>query len=73
MKISKVTPWLVTAAPAGTRGSAQQPGRQYLFVQVDTDEGITGWGEITGTGALPNRAVAAVLREVGPFLEGEDA
>jgi len=72
MKISKVTPWLVTA-PTGPRGAAQQPGRQYVFVQVDTDEGITGWGEITGTGALPNRAVAAVLREVGPFLEGEDA
>jgi galactonate dehydratase len=47
-------------------------GRQYVFVQVDTDEGITGWGEITGTGAMPNRAVAAVVREVAPFLEGDD-
>ncbi|CAA9295030.1 MAG: Gluconate dehydratase [uncultured Chloroflexi bacterium] len=71
MKITKVTPWLVTA-PAGARGPAWQPGRQYVFVQVDTDEGITGWGEITGTGALPNRAVVAVVREVGPFIEGED-
>jgi galactonate dehydratase len=71
MKITKVTPWIVSA-PAGARGPAWQPARQYVFVQVDTDEGITGWGEITGTGALPNRAVAAVVREVGPFIAGED-
>ena len=61
MKIRKITPWIVEA------------GRQYIFVQVETDEGVTGWGEVTGTGALPNRAVAAVLREMGPFLEGQDA
>ena len=70
MKIRRVTPWLVTA-PAGPGGTGQ--GRQYIFVQVDTDEGITGWGEITGTGQLPNRAVCAALREVGRFLEGDDA
>jgi galactonate dehydratase len=74
MKIRKVTPWLVSgpreAGPGPQR--AGQPGRQYIFVQVETDEGVTGWGEVTGTGALPNRAVCAVLREVGPFLEGDD-
>jgi galactonate dehydratase len=60
MKIRKITPWIVEA------------GRQYIFVQVETDEGITGWGEVTGVGQLPNRAVAAVVREMSPFLEGED-
>ena len=60
MQIRKIVPWIVEA------------GRQYIFVQVETDEGITGWGEVTGTGQLPNRAVAAVLREMSPFLEGED-
>jgi galactonate dehydratase len=69
MKIRRVTPWLVSGpSDAGTA----RPGRQYICVQVETDEGITGWGEITGTGQLPNRAVGAVVREVGPFLEGED-
>jgi galactonate dehydratase len=43
-----------------------------VFVQVETDEGITGWGEVTGTGPLPNRAVCAVLREMSRFIEGED-
>ena len=74
MKIRKITPWLVTmptqASPAAP--PAGRPGRQYIFVQVETDEGVTGWGEVTGTGQLPNRAVCAVLREVAPFLEGED-
>ena len=67
MKIRKVTPWLVSGPQQGG-----QPGRLYIFVQVETDEGVTGWGEVTGTGQLPNRAVCAVLREVGPFLEGDD-
>ena len=70
MKIRRVTPWLVNVPSDSERARGT---RQYIFVQVETDEGITGWGEITGTGQLPNRAVAAVLREVGPFLEGEDA
>jgi galactonate dehydratase len=61
MKISNVTPWIV------------ETGREYLFVQVETDEGVTGWGEVTGTGKLPNRAVAAVMREMSAFLEGQDA
>ena len=62
MRIRRVAPWIVTVPD----------NRQYVFVQVETDEGITGWGEITGTGALPNRAVAAVVREMSSFLEGED-
>ena len=48
MKIRKVTPWLVSGPQEHER-----PGRQYIFVQVETDEGITGWGEVTGTGQLP--------------------
>ena len=32
--------------------------RELLFVQIDTDEGITGWGEITNyTGDVGNRAI----------------
>ncbi|MGH2352989.1 MAG: mandelate racemase/muconate lactonizing enzyme family protein [Chloroflexota bacterium] len=82
MKITNVRPWIVqvpveareTAGTEGTQGTtAPRRHRQYVFVQVETDEGITGWGEITGTGPLPNLAVCAVLREVRPFLEGEDA
>jgi galactonate dehydratase len=78
LKITAVTPWIVEVpvAESETRGTqatvGARRGRQYVFVQVETDEGITGWGEVTGTGQLPNRAVCAVLREMGPFLEGQD-
>ncbi|NCV21704.1 MAG: mandelate racemase/muconate lactonizing enzyme family protein, partial [Chloroflexi bacterium] len=41
MKISRITPWLV-------RTTASFWG-EYFFVQVETDEGVTGWGEITTT------------------------
>ena len=41
MKITKLVPWLVKAA--GTYWG------EYFFVEVRTDEGVTGWGEITTT------------------------
>ncbi|MFQ3547560.1 MAG: hypothetical protein SNJ56_04420, partial [Termitinemataceae bacterium] len=55
-------------------GVMRDPGRRGLvFVQVDTDEGITGWGEITTyPGPVANRAVAAFVDQVGAWLRGED-
>ena len=78
MKIRSVTPWIVEvpATEPGVMYSQGQPGtqrggRQYVFVQVETDEGLTGWGEITTyPGPIANRAVCAVLRELGPLLDG---
>ena len=48
-----------------------RPG-EYIFVEVKTDEGITGWGEVTTTHPVANRAVCAILRELGPMIEGDD-
>jgi galactonate dehydratase len=64
MKITSVRPWLVKAP--GTYWG------EYLFVEVTTDEGISGWGEITTTTKLANRALCAILRQIGAVLEGED-
>ena len=77
MKITKVTPWVVSF-PWEIRVGAEQQSivmdRQLVFVQVDTDEGITGWGEVTTyPGPVANRAVAAMIREVSDFLAGENA
>ena len=68
MKITKVTPWLLHARAAYYFG---RPG-EYIFVEVKTDEGITGWGEVTATHPVANRAVCAILRELGPMIEGDD-
>ncbi|NDB21832.1 MAG: hypothetical protein EB020_13280, partial [Proteobacteria bacterium] len=38
---------LYSQGQPGSESSAPVPTRQYVFIQVDTDEGITGWGEIT--------------------------
>ncbi len=43
-----------------------------LLVRVDTDQGLTGWGEAFGHGSIP--ATRAALRSlVAPFMLGRDA
>ncbi|HEV2898949.1 MAG TPA: mandelate racemase/muconate lactonizing enzyme family protein [Pseudaminobacter sp.] len=64
MKITSVRPWLI-------KSSASYWG-EFLFVEVNTDEGITGWGEITTTTKIANRALTAMLRQIGSMLVGED-
>ena len=74
MKITDVRPWIVTGPPteAGVPGHAGDK-LHYVFVQVDTDEGLTGWGEVTTyPGLVANRAVAAMVREVRDTLVGQD-
>ena len=56
MKITKVTPLLVN---------------QWLYVKVETDEGITGLGESGAWGFL--EASAAAVRELSKCIIGEDA
>lgn len=64
MKIIAIIPWLV-------KDDSSYWG-EYLFVEVRTDEGISGWGEITSTTNVANRAVAAILRQLNEMLVGED-
>ena len=76
MKITKVTPWLIKAQRSflDTADDSKNANRfkEYVFVEVSTDEGITGWGEITGTSAVSNRTVCAGLRHVSERIEGDD-
>lgn len=59
MRISAVRPFLMRAAE-----------RNWLFVKVETDAGLHGWGEATLE--LKERTVAEAIREVEPFLLGQD-
>lgn len=76
MKITAVRPWIIEVPWShrpGATGDAPRRLRQFLFVQVDTDEGVTGWGEVTTyPGATANRAVASMIREAGKALVGRD-
>ena len=75
MKITKVTPWLISApAPyLDTANDNKEPRqREYVFIEVSTDEGITGWGEITGTLPVANRSVCAALRHASDLIKGDD-
>ncbi|MEO8757661.1 MAG: mandelate racemase/muconate lactonizing enzyme family protein [Devosia sp.] len=64
MKITGVRPWLV-------KSGASYWG-EFLFVEVTTDEGVSGWGEITTTTKIANRALCALLQQIGATLAGED-
>ena len=64
MRITGVKPWLIKTA-------ASYWG-EFLFVEVTTDEDVSGWGEITTTTRLANRALCAMLRQIGTDLVGED-
>ncbi|CAN5138166.1 mandelate racemase/muconate lactonizing enzyme family protein [soil metagenome] len=65
MKIRHIQPWLIRAE--GTYWG------EFLFVEVQTDEGVTGWGEITTTSKLANRAVCRILTQLNDLIVGEEA
>ncbi len=44
--------------------------RNWVFVKVETDQGLYGWGE--GTLEYKTRAVAATVEDLTPFLIGRD-
>src|ERR671936_2289798 len=72
MQITRIRPWHVSG-PAADADPAS-PKLSYVFVQVETDEGLTGWGEVTTyPGAVANRAIVAALCEVDQFLRDQDA
>jgi galactonate dehydratase len=64
MKITSIQPWLI-------KSGASYWG-EFLFVEVTTDAGITGWGEITTTTKIANRALTAMLRQINAMMIGED-
>ena len=64
MKITGVKPWLI-------KSSASYWG-EFLFVEVTTDAGVSGWGEITTTTYVANRALTVMLRQISKIVEGDD-
>ena len=67
MKITKIEP-VVVGAP--TPGTGQLSNKNYLFVRVHTDEGITGLGEAS-LGGYTN-TVISLLGDLEELLIGED-
>lgn len=76
MKITHIRSWIVKIPWDHNPGAGvvRDPGtRAFIFVQVDTDAGITGWGEVTTyPGPVANRAVAAYIDQIGAWLQGEN-
>ena len=77
MKITRIEPIHVSipfehGAPKPTEGLGAGGRFDALFVRVDTDAGVTGWGEAFGYAAGPV-TTAALTRIVAPLAVGRDA
>jgi len=77
MKITRIEPIHVSipfehGAPRPTEGLGAGGRFDILFVRVETDAGITGWGEAFGYAAGPV-TTAALTRIVAPLAVGRDA
>ena len=76
MKIKSVKPWIIQI-PWSDRPSepfSEKNKKELLFTQIDTEEGITGWGEVTTyPGPSGNKAIAKMIEEVGKSLIGRDS
>jgi D-galactarolactone cycloisomerase len=76
MKITRVEPIHVSipyehGAPRPVEGLGAHGLLDILFVRVDTDEGVTGWGEAFGHAATPV-TIAALTRVVAPLAVGRN-
>src|SRR5580658_6953452 len=72
MKITRVEPILIAVpyehgGPKPMRPSGPWTHMETLFVRIDTDAGITGWGEAFGF-AVSALTREAVVRAVAPAL-----
>ena len=64
MKITNVKAYVVNP-PLPEYGSSSE--REWTFVQIDTDEGITGWGEATnypGGGSFLTAQAVLMLKKI---------
>ncbi|HET7771317.1 MAG TPA: mandelate racemase/muconate lactonizing enzyme family protein [Chloroflexota bacterium] len=62
MKITNLTPYVVPRPADG----------HWIFVRVDTDDGLTGWGESGGNAAGTAESVRAALLDLRADLIGRD-
>ncbi|KIC09299.1 hypothetical protein RA19_16500 [Leisingera sp. ANG-M1] len=69
MKITSISPYILPGMPSPDGWAEIKP---FLFVRLETDAGITGWGEVY---ALDNRigALAVQVMEFAHLLTGRDA
>ncbi|HEX2035589.1 MAG TPA: mandelate racemase/muconate lactonizing enzyme family protein [Chloroflexota bacterium] len=65
MKITDIKTFLVDATPPGGWGGG---GRNWLFIKVETDEGIVGYGEASGW----PRVIQTAVEDFKTILIGQD-
>ncbi len=74
MKITRITSHVLQYDMPETLGYSQQyyDKRTAHLVEVETDEGVTGWGECFGPGAIARANKAIVEGVIQPMILGRD-
>src|ERR1700674_2564138 len=77
MKISKIVPIAVALPLTHTfaLGGSEITAAHNVFVRVETDDGLIGWGEASSAPSMTGETVAsmmAAVRHLAPFLCGRD-
>jgi len=75
MKITQVKTFIMWGGDAGGKDFSstlwsEGAGRNWLFVKVETDEGIYGWGE--GSLVVQTPTIAEAVRMLSPLVLGQD-
>ena len=70
MKITKIKSYLYHPSSAKD-WMLQNIQKHWLFIKIETDEGITGWGE-SFTLKNRERCIAQHISELSPYLIGRD-
>jgi muconate cycloisomerase len=77
MKITRITPF-ATALPLRRpmkTGGEEMTKVENIFVRIDTDEGLIGWGEASSAPRMTGETVASIMaaiRFLTPALQGRD-
>jgi L-alanine-DL-glutamate epimerase-like enolase superfamily enzyme len=77
MKIARITPIAVSLPLTHplTLGGTEITAAKNMFVRMETDDGLVGWGEASSAPAMTGETIAsmmAAVRHLAPFLVGRD-
>ncbi|MEM7047348.1 MAG: mandelate racemase/muconate lactonizing enzyme family protein [Pseudomonadota bacterium] len=75
MKIRKVISHVLEHALTQELGYSQQyyAKRTVHLIEIQTDDGLTGWGECFGPGGIAHANRAIIYKVIAPMIEGMDA
>ena len=70
MKITSIKPY--AAQFISTSRSSHSHPKKWVFIKIETDEGIYGWGEIGTGSSVSENLMSTAVKEVSELFIGEN-